>query len=172
MNISNISAIPWPLPHVSLVTDAVFDALRSEPKKKASATRPREKMGHTGRQFELVSAAQPDRHYRLYIRQSLSNVDVFSVGLCLMLPETDLLLCRYNSGHHSHRNILEKTKIKFANHQHLATARYVAAGLDTDGYAVARTDYSTVAGALAFLVKECNIEGVVKLDTQLDLLPP
>jgi hypothetical protein len=102
----------------------------------------------------------------------MSNPDVFSVGLCLMLAEGDLLLCRYNSGHHSHRNILEKQKLSFVNHQHLATARYVAAGLDIDGYAVARIDYSTVDGALALLLEECNIDGIGKYDPQLPLLPP
>jgi hypothetical protein len=164
--------IPWPLPHVSLLSDSHFDALRGELKRKASGTRQKEKLGNTGRQYELAATDNPDRRYRLFVRQSSSNPDVFSVGLCLSLPDGDLLLCRYNSGHHGHRNILEKEKLPCAHHQHLATARYVAAGLDIDGYAVSRSDYNSVDGALAFLVQECNIEGILKADPQMNLLAP
>lgn len=165
-------AIPWPLPHVSLLADSHFDALRRESKKKASGTRQKEKLGSTGRQYELAAADNSDRRYRLFVRQSSSNPDVFSVGLCLILPDGDLLLCRYNSGHHGHRNILEKEKLPCAHHQHLATARYVAAGLDIDGYAISRSDYNSVDGALAFLVQECNIDGIFKPDSQMNLLAP
>lgn len=163
--------IPWPLPHPSLLPDATFDALRTEPKIKASSTRTRDRQGHSGRQYELAAVANPARRYRLYVRQSTSNPDVFSVGLGLVLPEGDLSLCRYNSGHHSHRNILEKQKLSFVNHQHIATARYIAAGLNIDGFAIARDDYSSVDGALAFLVNECNIEGIMKSETQRSLIP-
>lgn len=167
-----IATIPWPLPHVSLLADSHFDALRREPKKNASGTRQKEKMGHTGRQYELAATENPNRRYHLFVRQSLSNPDVFSVGLCVTLPEGNLLLCRYNSGHHAHRNILEKERLPCAHHQHIATARYVAAGLDIDGYAIARSDYNSVEGALAFLVQECNIDGIIKPDPQMNLLAP
>jgi hypothetical protein len=164
--------IPWPLPHISLLTDTHFDALRLEHKKKASATREKQKMGHKEQHYELASTSNPERRFRLFIRQSTSNPDVFSVGLSLERSEGDLLLCRYNSGHHGHRNILEKQKLPATFHQHMATARYLAAGLDLDGFAVVRSDYSSVDGALAFLLQECNIEGILTLSTQMDLLPP
>ena len=166
-----IVIIPWPLPHISLVTDLQLDALRLEPKKKAGASREKEKMGHSGRQYELASAAESDRRYRLFVRQSLSNPDVFSVGLTLLLPAGDLILCRYNSGHHGHRNILEKVKLPPANHQHVTTQRYIAAGLDVTGFAILRTEYDSAESALALLVQECNIEGIIKLDTQAKLFP-
>lgn len=163
------TTILWPPPHVSQFSDTYFDALRSEPKKKTSATRNKEKMGHIGRQYELVAAAHSDRHYRLFVRQSTANKDVFSVGLTLLMPENDLILCRYNSGHHGHRNILEKEKLAAACHQHVATQRYIQAGLDVDGFAITRTDYNSVDGALRKLVQECNIEGIFKPDSQIDL---
>jgi len=163
--------IPWPLPHPSLLSDATFDALRKEPKVTASSTRNRDRQGHSGRQYELAAIDNPARRYRLYVRLSNSNPDVFSVGLGLILPEVELSLCRYNSGHHSHRNILEKERLSFVNHQHIATARYLAAGLKIDGFAIAREDYSSVDGALAFLAKECNIEGMMKSDSQQSLIP-
>lgn len=164
--------LPWPLPHISLLTDAQLDELRAEPKKKASSTRAKDKMGHTGRQYELVSASNLDRRYRLFIRQSTSNPDVFSVGLSVLMSDGELILCRYNSGHHGHRNILEKIKLPAAHHQHIATHRYIAAGLDADGFAIPRPEYNSVDGALAFLVQECNIEGILEIGTQTNLFPP
>ena len=164
-------AIPWPIPHISLLTDAQLDALRREEKRKASSTRKKEKLGHVERQYELASLNEEARRYRLFIRHSASNPDVFSVGLCLMQNEVDLILCRYNSGHHGHKNILEKEKIPAVCHQHIATARYIAEGLDIVGYAIARPDYTTVKGALAFLVEECNIVGVINPTLQIPLLP-
>lgn len=163
------STIPWPLPHLSLLTDAIFDALRTEPKRKATASRIKEKMGHAEQQFELAADACSSRRYRLFVRQSISNSDVFSVGLTLILPEGDIILCRYNSGHHGHKNILEKVKIPPACHQHIMTQRYVAAGLEHRGFAVLRTEYTSVEGALALLVTECNVQNVTKHDPQAKL---
>lgn len=161
--------VPWPLPHISLLSDQQLDALRKEPKVKVSASRGKEKLGHTERQFELAAVKNDERRYRVFVRQSASNPDVFSVGLTLLLPENDLVLCRYNSDHHSHRNKLEKEKIPCTFHQHIATHRYIAAGLDVGGFAIIRTEYNSVDGALALLVQECNIEGVYKPDPQAKL---
>jgi hypothetical protein len=166
-----IAPIPWPLPHASLLSDAHLDALRTESKKKSSSSREKEKMGHIERQFEVVSSSNPERNYRIFIRRSVSNEDVFSVGLTLILPERDLVLCRYNSAHHGHRNILEKVKIPPSFHQHITTQRYIAADLDRDGFAILRTDYNSIDTALALLVNECNIEGIFKPDPQAKLFP-
>lgn len=113
-------------------------------------------MGHSGKQFELAASINPD---------------VFSVSLALILPENDLILCRYNSGHHGHRNILEKVKLPPAHHQHITTQRYISAGLDMDGFAILRTDYNSAQGALALLAYECNIDGIFKPDSQSKLFP-
>lgn len=162
-------SIPSPLPHISLVSDEVFDALRSEPKRKASSTREKVKAGHLEQQYELVSVASPERRYRLFLRQSTSNLDVFSVGLTLIMPEGDWVLCRYNSAHHGHKNILEKEKVPMTFHQHLLTQRYIAAGLESKGYAIARSEYNSFGTALALLVKECNVENVLKFSPQQPL---
>lgn len=168
---TSIDLIPWPLPHRSLLSDAILDALRSELKEKVSASRSKDKMGHAGRQYELAAINNAARRYRLFIRQSLSNSEVFSVGLTLMLPEGDLVLCRYNSGHHPHRNILEKVRLPAAVHQHITTQRYIVAGLDASGFAVLRSEYNSVEGALGLLTKECNIANVVKSESQSKLFP-
>ena len=167
-NIAPLS-LPWPLPHVSLLTDAQLDVLRTEPKKKASASRAKDKQGHNERQYEVVAIANTERRYRLFVRQSLSNLDVFSVGLTLLLPENDLLLCRYNSAHHGHKNKIEGIKIPPAYHQHIVTQRYIAADINMDGFAILRTEYNSVDSALALLVQECNIEGILKSDPQIKL---
>lgn len=162
--------IPWPFPHISLTTDAILDAARTELKHKVNSSREKNKQGHKERQFELASAENPDRRYRLFLRQSLHNMDVFSVGLSLILLDGDLILCRYNSGHHSHRNKLEAEKVPATTHQHITTQRYVHLG-NPDGYAIVRTEYVTIQGALALMVKECNIEGVLKPDPQANFFP-
>jgi hypothetical protein len=166
-----MSSIPWPLPHISLLTDQQFDLLRQEPKHRISGTREKAKLGHLEQQYELVATASSERKYRVYIRASAVNEDVFSVGLLLLQPESNILLCRYNSGHHGHKNILEKQKLPPACHQHIATQRYIQAGLDIDGYAVLRSEYSTSVGALELLVSECNIHGILKPNQQTDLFP-
>lgn len=162
--------IPWPFPHISLATDSILDAARTELKQKASSTREKEKQGHRERQFELAAAQNTDRRYRLFLRQSLHNLDVFSVGLSIILPSGDLILCRYNSGHHTHRNKLEAEKVPATTHQHITTQRYINLG-SPDGYAVVRTEYVTMQGALALMVKECNIDGVMKPDPQSNFFP-
>lgn len=162
---------PWPLPHISLVTDAQFDALRLEPKSKVSASREKGKQGHIERQFDLTADNNPERRYRLFVRQSQFNSMVFSVGLTLLLPENDLILCRYNSDHHGHKNILEKEKLLPSFHQHIATHRYISAELNVDGYAIVRTEYNSVESALALIVQECNIGGISMPDLQSKLFP-
>jgi hypothetical protein len=164
-----MATIPVPLPHISLVSDEIFNALRSEAKRKASSTREKVKMGHKEQQYELVAIAHPSRRYRLFLRQSASNPGVFSVGLTLIMPEGDWVLCRYNSGHHGHKNILEREKIPPTCHQHLLTHRYIAAGLEAKGYAVARSEYNSFEGALALLVSECGILNVLKHNPQQPL---
>jgi hypothetical protein len=166
-----MTVIPNPLPHKSLVSDEIFDALRGEPKRKASSTREKEKQGHFEQQYELVAVNAPARRYRLFLRRAASNPDVFSVGLTLIMPEGDWVLCRYNSGHHSHKNILEKQKIPPTFHQHLLTQRYIAAGLESKGYAVARSEYNSFESALALLVDECSVENVLKQNPQQLLFP-
>lgn len=125
--------IPWPLPHTFLITDAQFDALRREPKSRTGASREKGKQGHIEKQFELTADNNPQRRYRLFVRYSQFNLRVFSIGLTLLLPENDLILCRYNSDHHGHKNILEKEKLPPSFHQHIATHRYISAELEVDG---------------------------------------
>ena len=162
--------IPAILPSKELMTDQLLDALRLERKRKVSATREKAKMGHLERQFDLASEDEPARTYRVFLRQSATNPDVFSVGLTVSLADSDLVLCRYNSDHHSHRNILEKEKLTHCFHQHITKAHYLEAGLNDSGFAVMRTEYNSVESALALLIKECNIKGISVPQTQQNLL--
>lgn len=159
----------WPVSDISALSDKELEFFRVEIKRKASASREKAKMGHSGREYELTSELNPDRRFRLFIRQSTSNSGVFSVGLALVLEGGDLMLCRYNSAHHGHRNILEKQKLHATFHKHIATARYIAAGLDPDGYAEATTGYSTAQGALSQMLADCAILGILPTQATEDL---
>lgn len=156
-----MSAQEWPRSDIHTLSDMELEFFRTEAKRKASGSREKAKMGHSGREFELTSELNPDRRFRLFIRQSTSNSAVFSVGLALILAGSDLRLCRYNSDHHGHRNILEKQRLPPMFHKHIATARYIAAGLDSDGFAEPATGYSTVQGALSRMLADCAIFGIL-----------
>ena len=164
-----MSSPEWPLSDITALSDKELEFFRIESKRRASASREKAKMGHSGREYELTSELNPDRRFRLFIRQSTSHSGVFSVGLALILDGGDLILCRYNSGHHGHRNILEKQKLPPTFHKHIATARYIAAGLDPDGYAEATTDYSTAQGALSQMLADCAILGILAPQATEDL---
>lgn len=154
--------IPSTIPSLDLLTDAMLDALRAEEKKKASGTRTKEKMGHLQQQFDLVASADHERQFTIFTRVSATKPDVFSVGLTLVLPDRHLILCRYNSGHHGHRNMLERERMSAVPHRHVATERYIAAGLDPDGWAEEMTGYATLEEALAKLVRDCNVQGILR----------
>jgi hypothetical protein len=141
-------------------TDAELETLRTEVKKKTNFARLKTKFGHLEQRYELVSE-DGLRNYTIFTRRSEVNPGVFSAGLTLLMPDRNLVLCRYNSGHHPHRNILEKVKVPAVPHKHLATARYLVANLDPDGFAEPSQGYSAVDEALATLVHDCNVQGIL-----------
>lgn len=94
------------------------------------------KGGHREKNFVLCDTASPAAQYRVFLRVSATRSNVFSVGLARTYSSEEvLILVRYNSGHRPHRNILERTRVPAVCHRHLATQRYIRAGLDPDEYA-------------------------------------
>lgn len=152
--------ITWPFSSISDLTDIDLDEMRVENKKKCSYTREKTKMGHAERSYDLVAVSEKNRNYQLFTRKSISNDMVFSVGLTLVLPDKNLILCRYNGGYHSHKNILEHEKVPTLAHRHITTARYIAAGLQPDGYAEIVSGYTTMEDALKIVLSICNISGM------------
>lgn len=141
------------------MTDDELAQARIEVKTRVSRTRAKQKAKHWEQQFELRGSS--GRNFRLFKRWNVSLPHVFSVGLDVVMPNGESLnLCRYNGAYHTHRNRLEGTKVPATYHVHVATERYISAGLSPDGYAEPTTRYRTVDGALRCLIEDCNIEGV------------
>lgn len=128
------------------------------------------KGGHREKNFVLCDTASPAAQYRVFFRVSATRRNVFSVGLARTYSSEEvLILVRYNSGHHPHRNILERTRVPAVCHRHLATQRYIRAGLDPDGYAEPISDYNSVDGAFDCLCRDCGIPPLKHNPFQADL---
>lgn len=143
------------------LTDADLDLMRSCAKKLDNPNaRWVEKPGHRQKNLLVSAIADPTEKYRIFVRVSESNTGVFSVGLSRIFQGDEaLILLRYNSAHHPHRNILEKTRVPATFHRHIATHRYIAAGLDPDGYAEEINGYNSVATALSKFLLDVGIQG-------------
>lgn len=158
---------------LSSLTDDYLDEMRTERKRRVSATRVKEKGKHREQQFECVANASDGRMYLVFTRQNLILPGAFSVGLCLLQPgAANLILCRYN-GLHGHRNILERELVPAMPHVHVATERYIRAGLDLDGFAYGTDRYVSFDGALRCLIADCGVEGILDPDApqNLELFP-
>lgn len=152
--------IPWPLPDFADLTDGILDALRAETKRMLKATKAKE--GHIQRAWSLESSVEPERKYRVYTRQLRAVQAKFSCGLILELPGRKLVLCRYNGPSHAHTNSLpprERCRSE-VSHRHMAIAQYLAAGQMGDRYAVSDGRFTTLEGALHWMVQDCGISGI------------
>ncbi|MBB5402663.1 hypothetical protein [Paraburkholderia youngii] len=142
-------------------TDAQLDDMRATLKTIVNpAARWVTKGSHREKNFQLVALRDIDEKYRVFVRVSEHNPSVFSAGLVRVFDaERSLVLARYNGGYHPHRNVLERTKVPAICHRHLATQRYIQAGLDPDGFAEPIEGYNTVEGAFEILSRHCGIAG-------------
>jgi hypothetical protein len=144
---------------LQLLTDDDLEAMRRAPKiivnsRARWATKP----GHREKNFMLHDARDATQCYRAFLRISLTNPIVFSVGLTrVWAPDEALVLVRYNGPYHPHRNIVERTRVPAGCHKHIATHRYIQAGLDADGYAEPIHLYNSVEGAFDCLCRDCGI---------------
>jgi hypothetical protein len=67
------------------------------------------------------------------------------------------ILRRYNGKNHTHKNKIEKEKIR-GYHIHKATERYQLRGYNIDGYAEEAFTYSNWHDALSVMLGDCNIK--------------
>lgn len=141
------------------ITDAQLDDMRATPKTLLNpGARWVAKGSHREKNFHLSALRNSEEKYRVFVRVSEHNPDVFSAGLVRVFGSDEaLVLARYNGGYHPHRNVVEKTRVPAVCHRHLATERYIKAGLDPDGYAEAIVGYNDVEGALTTLFQHCGI---------------
>lgn len=148
------------------LTDAQLSDMRATRKTVSNpSARWVSKGSHREKNFHLRACRCNEERYRIFARVSEHNDQVFSVGLIRVFAEDVMLvLARYNGGYHSHRNVLERTKVPAVCHRHIATERYIKAGLDADGFAEPASDYNDVDEALMTLCDHCNVDG---FDTEL-----
>lgn len=153
------------------LTDAELDDLRSTPKTIHNANaRWVAKGGHREKNFNVVADRDSHERYRIFLRVSATNDAVFSAGLVRVFASDDsLILVRYNGGYHPHKNVIERTKVPAVCHKHIATARYIRAGYDADGYATMATGYNSVEGAFEVLCKECGVTWPASAELQATL---
>lgn len=144
----------------SLLTDADLDDMRQTPKTIVNPTaRWVTKGSHRQKDFNVTAVRDPDETYRIFLRVSEHNDSVFSAGIVRTFPSGEgLVLARYNGGYHAHRNVLERTKVPAVCHRHVATERYIHAGLDPDGFAEPITGYNTIEGAFDRLRCDCGLD--------------
>jgi len=87
--------------------------------------------------------------------------DDFSCGISWLAPNGETLtLKRYNGPNHDHLNHLEKVRLGYTSHIHMATEKYIKANRKAEGFAIATNRYLTVEGALHCLVTDCKISGI------------
>jgi hypothetical protein len=144
-----------------IVTDAHLTTLRALAKSITNPrARPKDVEQMRRRNFEVVSL---DGHQRfaVYTRLNLLMASDYSAGIRWIRPSGDEVpLARYNGPSHEHTNRIERDRMSFQTHVHLATERYQQAGYKTDGFARAINDYQDIDSALVVLCREWNIEGL------------
>lgn len=137
-----------------LLTDADIAQLIALPKRVSNpSVRWQEKPGHKQRNFKVDGG---DHSFELYLRQSSHNVEDFSCGLKVIKPDGQpLTLLRYNGGGHIHGEIV------FSCHIHRTTQQAIEAGKKAESHAEPTRNYRTLDGALACLIEDASVSGLL-----------
>ncbi|RKS42557.1 hypothetical protein BC962_3224 [Gillisia mitskevichiae] len=153
----------------SITDERIAELLECSKRVTNPQARNRNLQGREQVNFTVVSTDGLDHKFEIYKRQNLrpGMEDDFSCGLSWVASNGETLtLKRYNGSSHSHPNHLEKTRLNFACHIHIATEKYILANRKPEGYAEETERYSTLDGALHCLMMDCNIIG---LETKSDI---
>ena len=139
-----------------LFSDDELEEFRSCPKRvRNPGARWTTKPGHKQRNYNVISTADDNLRFRLYLRQNLVDEKDFSCGLALIQPGgKSLSLVRYNGASHPHGDILYRC------HIHNATSDALHSGMKIDRRAEETNRYHTLQGALACLIDDCAIQGL------------
>lgn len=142
----------------SKITDMEIKKWLASPKTIVEKETMQMKNGMKKRNIKLKD--NKNNFYQIYLRQNIQNKNDFSCGLSLELEnKTYFTLVRCNGNSHIHTNSLEKEKLEYCFHIHLATEKYIKAGKKADGFAEKTDEYDTIEKACQFLLKKCNIGG-------------
>lgn len=146
---------------IEALTDEKIAQLLTCPKRVENPqAREKQEGKHLRRDFRVVSD-DGEHRFALFTRQSTRIAEGFSAGL-LWHAKTgeEVMLLRCNGSDHPHPNALERERIEFQHHVHLATERYIQANRKPEGYAEQTQAYKTLAGALHHLVQRAHIQGL------------
>lgn len=119
------------------------------------------------KEYDLEVKSKSDKIFRIRIRANTINILDFSVILIYVDENRKYHILRRYNGKHSHKNQIEKDKIRDF-HIHKATKRYPDAGFRIDGYAEVTDSYNNWKDALTKMVKDCNFKGEMSLFNNLN----
>ncbi len=152
------------------LTDEQIAALLAMPKQIENPNAKNRSVGrHSQRDFRVIST-DGTHEFALFVRQSLSLPEGYSVGLRWLAKSGEsVMLMRCNGSDHPHANSIERDKFEPVCHIHQATERYLAVGKKSEGYAQPTREYRTLNGALHHIVHQCNIVGLKTEPDERDL---
>jgi len=146
------------------LTDEKITGLLNCPKHlKNPNARSKNKDGHEQINYKVSATDDSGHQFELYKRQNLREgmEDDFSCGISWIAPNGETLtLKRYNGPNHDHPNHLEKIRLGYSCHIHIATEKYIKANRKAEGFAETTNRYNSIEGALHCLVTDCNITGI------------
>lgn len=147
----------------SLTDDKIADLLNCPKRLTNPQARKKNKEGHEQVNYRAIASDNSGHQFEIYKRQNLREgmEDDFSCGISWLAPNGETLtLKRYNGPNHDHPNHLEKLRLGYTCHIHMATEKYIKANRKAEGFAMATDRYNTVEGALHCLVLDCKISGM------------
>lgn len=146
------------------ITDEKINFLLKCPKHLSNPqVRTKDIEGRLQANYNVVATDGSGHKFEVYKRQNTRSgmENDFSCGINWVAPNGEsLTLARYNGSSHSHPNHIEKTRLGYSCHIHMATERYIQANKKPEGYAEETNRYNTLEGALHCLVTDCNISGI------------
>lgn len=147
--------------NVRLYTKAELEGLRAMLKRVIKpgarwSDKPKARPAHRQRGFKVVGPEGGDARFSIYQRQNLADESDFSCGIAyLSRGGPPLTLARYNGPSHVHG------AIKYRPHIHRATEEAIAAGKKPEREAEETDRYRTLEGALACLIDDFHLSGIV-----------
>ncbi|MFM8514110.1 MAG: hypothetical protein ACKOBI_10310 [Bacteroidota bacterium] len=111
--------------------------------------------------LQLLGLDTKGSSFVVYLRQNLRKGMSFDFS-CGIRLETNgqypIHLRRYNGPSHNHYNQIEKKRIGYQCHIHMATSKYINAGLKPEGYAESTQRFNSLRSAFSCLILDCNIK--------------
>ncbi len=147
----------------SLTDSKILELIKCPKRLTNPQTRTKNKDGHEQINYKVISLDDSGHEFEVYKRQNLREgmEDDFSCGISWIAPNGEsFTLKRYNGPSHNHPNQLEKVRLGYVCHIHIATEKYIKANRKPEGFAEETNKYTTVEGALHCLVTDCVISGI------------